>query len=81
MLVIVAALAAQAPAQPPLELTCFGGGIANKVSVATANSNAHVYGTVGTTPVSGSGYGRASEASNRAEVIPANCTRFGNVVT
>ena len=47
----------EASAQTPLQLTCFGAGSANKFSVATANSNAHLSGMVGTTPVSGSGYG------------------------
>jgi hypothetical protein len=59
-LALAAAAAAQAPAQQPLQLTCFGSGTANKMSVATANSRAHVFGTVGTTPVSGSGYGSAT---------------------
>jgi hypothetical protein len=48
-------LLAQAAAQQPLNLTCFGGGTANKVAVATAHTNANVYGSVGTTPYSGSG--------------------------
>ncbi len=44
----------QAAAQQPLNLTCSGGGTANKVAVATAHSNASGYGMVGTVPISGS---------------------------
>ena len=51
------ALAAQAAAQQPLNLTCFGGGTANKVRVATVNTNAYGSGTVGSTPYSGNAYG------------------------
>lgn len=42
-------------AEPPLNLTCFGQGTANKVSMATINSRANAYGSVGTVPYSGSG--------------------------
>jgi len=71
MLIVIAGLAtvaaAQAGAQPPLELTCFGGGIANKVSVATANSNTNVYGSIGTTPISGTGHGSTTVTIPRQE--------------
>lgn len=53
-LVLAALLAAQTAAQP-LQLTCFGGGTANKVTAHTAYTNAYASGMVGTTPVSGSG--------------------------
>jgi hypothetical protein len=60
--IVLAALAAAQGAAPqqPLELTCVGTGTANTARVATVNSNAHVYGTVGTTPVSGTGYGSST---------------------
>jgi hypothetical protein len=57
---LAAQAAAQAPAQQPLELTCMGAGTANTATVATVNSNAHVYGNVGMTPVSGNGYGTST---------------------
>ena len=52
---LCSAAAAQTPPQPPLNLTCSGAGTANKTTAATAYSNMNVYGTVGSTPVSGSG--------------------------
>jgi hypothetical protein len=66
---LAALVAAQAPAQQPLELTCFGAGTANKVKVATVNSNTHVSGTVGTTPYSGNGYGSGTVTSQRQQDI------------
>jgi len=57
---LAALAAAQAPAQQPLELTCMGTGTANTATVATVNSNAHVSGNVGMTPVSGNGYGSST---------------------
>lgn len=54
----LALLALQATAAQPLHLTCVGGGTANKMTVRTVNSNASVYGSVGTTPYSG--YGNAT---------------------
>lgn len=58
--VLAAVLAAQSNAQHPLQLTCFGEGTANKVRVATVNSNAYGSGMVGTTPYSGSAYGSST---------------------
>ena len=53
---IFALAAAQAAAgQPPLNLTCGGAGTANKAVAMNAYSNTNVYGSVGTTPVFGSG--------------------------
>jgi hypothetical protein len=52
---LAALFVAQAPAQQPLQLTCFGAGTANKVKVATIDSDSEISGTVGTTPYSGSG--------------------------
>jgi len=53
--ILAALVVAQAPAQQPLQLTCFGAGTANKATARTAYSNAYVSGSVGTTPYSGSG--------------------------
>jgi hypothetical protein len=47
--------AAQPSAQPPLDLTCGGSGTANKPTAATAYSSTRVYGTAGTTPLTGTG--------------------------
>ena len=49
-----APLAAQTAAQQPLNLTCFGGGTANKYSFASGGGTTQINGMVGTTPVSGS---------------------------
>jgi hypothetical protein len=53
--VLAALVAAQAVSQPPLQLTCFGGGTANKPTARTAYSSGYISGSVGTTPYSGSG--------------------------
>lgn len=55
MLSWTASIPAQSPPQQPLNLTCFGGGTANRSTATTAYSHTDVYGSVGTTPVSGSG--------------------------
>jgi hypothetical protein len=60
MIAVAALAAAQAPAQQPLELACMGAGTASTASLATVNSNAHLYGNVGTTPVSGNAYGTST---------------------
>lgn len=49
------ALLLQAAAQPQLNLTCFGSGVANKPVVGTARTNTNIYGSVGTSSVSGYG--------------------------
>jgi len=49
------AAVAQAVAQQPLNLTCAGGGTANKATAHTAYTNGYASGMIGTTPVSGSG--------------------------
>ena len=54
----VSARAADEPtAQQPLQLTCFGGGTANKPTARAAYSNSYVSGNVGGTSFSGSGNG------------------------
>ena len=52
---VFALAAAQAAAQQPLNLTCGGAGTANKAVAMNAYSNTNVSGSVGTTPVFGSG--------------------------
>lgn len=54
-----------AVSQPPLNLTCIGGGTANKPAVATVNSYGSVSGNVGTTPYSGSGNGTSTVTTMR----------------
>jgi hypothetical protein len=62
------ALRADEPtAQQPLQLTCFGGGTANKVTATTAYSNAYVSGNVGTTTFSGSGNGTTTVYGRRQQ--------------
>src|SRR5688572_115310 len=53
--VLLLAQAATAAAQQPLNLTCFGGGTANKMTMSRAHTNANVFGSVGGTHYSGSG--------------------------
>jgi hypothetical protein len=67
LLMLAAPAMAQTPAQQPLNLTCFGGGTANKVSVATVHNNTQVSGMVGTTIVSGSGNGTSTVSIPRRE--------------
>ncbi len=60
-------LALQVSAPQPLHLTCVGSGSANKTTVSRVNTNASIYGSVGTTPYSGHGnattnvYGRRQQ--------------------
>ena len=65
---IFALAAAQAAAsQEPLNLTCGGAGTANKVAVANAYGNSSFSGSVGTTPVFGSGSSSATIYSKRQQ--------------
>jgi hypothetical protein len=64
---LAAFAAAQAAAQPPLNLTCLGGGTAKKATVATVNTDTHVSGFVGTTMVSGNGSGTSTVTIPRNE--------------
>lgn len=54
-----------AVAQPPLNLTCVGGGTANKAAVATVNSYGNASGMVGTRPFSASGNGSSTVTTMR----------------
>jgi hypothetical protein len=67
-----------APAVPPpvasgaqgrLDLTCFGGGTANKPAVVTAYGSSSVSGSVGTVPFSGSGYGTSTAVGQRQQAF------------
>ena len=54
-------------AQQPLNLTCGGGGTANKTTAASAYSNTNMSGMVGTTPVMGSGNSTTTVYSHRQQ--------------
>jgi hypothetical protein len=54
-------------AQQPLNLTCLGGGTANKFASTTVNSHGSFSGSVGTTPVSGSCSGFSTITSRRQQ--------------
>jgi hypothetical protein len=62
-----AAVADEPTGQKPLQLTCFGGGTANKVTARTAYSNAYVSGNVGGTSFSGSGNGSTTIYGTRQQ--------------
>jgi hypothetical protein len=65
---IFALAAAQAVVgQQPLNLTCGGGGTANKLAVANAYANSNFSGSVGTTPFSGSGSSSATVYGQRQQ--------------
>jgi hypothetical protein len=55
------------PSQQPLNLTCFGGGSANKYSSTTVNSYGSFSGSVGTTPVMGQGSSYGTVTSKRLQ--------------
>ena len=64
-----AAVADEPAAQQPLQLTCFGGGTANKVTTRTAHSNTYVSGNVGGTNFSGSGNGSTTVYGQRQQAF------------
>lgn len=51
----------------PLDLTCFGGGTANKATVQTTYGQGNIYGNVGGTPYSGSASGSATQYGQRQQ--------------
>jgi len=53
--------------QLPLQITCFGGGTANKAAVATAYSSGSIFGTVGTTGFSGMTSGTTTVVGKRQQ--------------
>lgn len=56
-----------AAAQQPLNLTCFGSGTANKLASTTVNTYGSFSGSVGTTPVYGSGNGSSTITTRREQ--------------
>jgi hypothetical protein len=60
-------MAQAAVAQQPLNITCFGGGTANKLAVATLNSYGSFSGNVGATPVYGNSSGNATVLGTRQQ--------------
>lgn len=52
---LCSAASAESKMPQPLNLTCAGGGAANKITAATAYSTTNVYGNIGAAPVSGTG--------------------------
>ena len=60
-------IAQAAITQQPLNITCLGGGTANKVTVATVNSYSNFSGSVGTTPVYGSASGSGTVMGTRQQ--------------
>jgi len=59
--------ALQAAATQPLNLTCFGNGVANKVTVTNVYGSTNGSGSVGTTPYSYSGSGNATAYGTRQQ--------------
>lgn len=57
----------QAAAPSPLQLTCVGGGTANKVAVRSIYGSSTTYGSVGSVPYSGNQYGSANVYSQRQQ--------------
>lgn len=60
-------MAQAAIADQPLNITCFGGGAANKAAAATVNSYGNFSGNVGTTPVYGNSSGSATVYGTRRQ--------------
>lgn len=56
-----------AAATQPLNLTCFGGGTANKLAVTQSHTNADAYGSVGGTSFSGYGNANTNTYSKRQQ--------------
>ena len=52
-----------------LDLTCFGGGTANKFTAVRTFGSSHVSGSVGTVPFSGSGYGSGTAYGTRQQAF------------
>lgn len=66
-LALAALTATQTAGQQPLNLTCFGGGTANKYTFATGGGTTQINGTVGTTMVNGTAQTSASVMIPRTE--------------
>jgi hypothetical protein len=66
-LILALAAAQAATGQQPLNLTCGGAGTANKLAVVNAYGNSSFSGSVGTTPVFGSGSASATVYGQRQQ--------------
>ena len=66
-LILALAAAQAAVGQQPLNLTCGGGGTANKLAVANAYGSSNFSGSVGTTPFYGSGSSSATVYGQRQQ--------------
>lgn len=64
---VQAELGQAAAAQQPLNLICFGGGTANKISSTSVNTYGSFSGSVGTTPISGQGNSYGTLTSTRQQ--------------
>lgn len=64
---LISTIAAAQAAQQPLQLTCFGGGTANKPKVTTVDSNSSFSGMAGGQVFSGSGSGSATVYGTRQQ--------------
>lgn len=65
----LAVLVAVQVGQQPLNLTCFGGGTANKAAVVAGHTSSQIYGDIGTTPVTGYANGSTSVVVPREEAF------------
>ena len=59
----------QSSAAQPLNLTCIGGGTANKLTTSTIYGSQSAYGTIGSTPYSGYGSGSATVMGSRQQAF------------
>lgn len=57
----------QSTSVQPLDLSCFGGGTANKTTMSTINGAGNSYGNVGATPYSSYGSGSATVMGQRQQ--------------
>ena len=64
---LTALLLIQAASQQPLNLTCFGNGVANKVTVTNVYGSTNGSGSIGATPYSYSGRGNATAYGMRQQ--------------
>ena len=67
MLLLLAVLQASASVASPLNLTCAGGGTANKIAVTNVYGSNNGSGTIGTMPYNYSGSGNSTAYSSRQQ--------------
>ena len=65
--IVLALAAVQGVSEQPVNLSCGGGGTANKLAVATADSSGGFTGTVGMTPINGSTYSSTTITGRRQQ--------------